>query len=79
MSLAPRFLTRDVAQMVEPPRCKREVQGSMPRISDFPEEPGKQKKEIRKAVLLDQQKTWICTSNMQKEASETVQSLLRKH
>ena len=36
------------------------------------------KKEIREAVLLDQKKTWILTSTMQKEASETVQSLLRK-
>ena len=36
------------------------------------------KKEIWEAVLLDQKKTWIWTSTMQKEASETVKSLLRK-
>ena len=46
MSLAARFLTRDVAQMVEP-RFASEVQGSMPRISNFSEELGNQKKEIR--------------------------------
>ena len=77
MSLDARFLTRDVAQMVEP-HFASEVQGSMPRISNFSEEPGKQKKAIRWAVFLDQQKTWICTSNMRKKASKTVQSLLRK-
>ena len=43
ISLAARFLTRDVAQIVEP-RFSSEVEGSMPRISDFSEEPGKQKK-----------------------------------
>ena len=75
---APRFLNGDVAQMVERSLSMREVRGSMPRISNFSEEPGKQKKEIRSAVLLDQKKTWICTSNMRKKASKTVQSLLRK-
>ena len=79
MSLAPRFITGDVAQMVERSLCMWAVRRSMPRISNFSEEPGKQKKETREAGLLDQNKTWICTSNMQKEASETVQSLLRKH
>ena len=50
-----------------------------PHLQFFQRSPEIKKKEIREAVLLDQNKTWICTSNMQKEASETVQSLLRKH
>ena len=77
-AIAPRFLNGDVAQMVERSLGIREVRESMPRISNISEEPGNKKKEIREAVFLDQKKTWICTSNMRKEASETVQSLLRK-
>ena len=44
MSLAPRFITGDVAQMVERSLCMWAVRGSMPRISNFSEEPGNQKK-----------------------------------
>ena len=36
------------------------------------------KNQQQEANLLDQMKTLLYTSNMQKEASETVQSLLRK-
>ena len=63
--------------MVDRSLCMQEVRGSMPRISNFSEVPGK-KNQQQEANLLDQKKTLLCTSNMQKEASETVQSLLRK-
>ena len=43
--IAPRFLNRDVAQMVECSLSMREVRGSMPRISNFSEEPGNQKRK----------------------------------
>ena len=59
--VAPRFLNGDVAQMVERSLSMREVRWSLPRISNFSEESGNQKKGIREAVLLDQKKTWICT------------------
>ena len=39
MAWAPRFLNGDVAQMVERSLIMREVRGSMPRISNFSEEP----------------------------------------
>ena len=42
MALAPRFLNGDVARMVESPLSLQEVRGSMPHISNFPEEPGNQ-------------------------------------
>ena len=77
MALAPRFLNGDVAEMVERSLSMREVRRPMPRISKISEQPGNQKK-LQEAILLDQKKTWICTSIMQKEASETVQSFLRK-
>ena len=64
--------------MVERSLSMREVRRWMPRISDFSEQPGNQKKKQQEANLFDQKKTLICTSNMQKEGSETVQSLLRK-
>ena len=38
----------------------------------------KPKKELQEAILFDQKKTWIYTSKMENEASETVQSLLGK-
>ena len=44
MELAPRFLNRDVAHMLERSLSMREVRGSMPRISNFTEEPGNQEK-----------------------------------
>ena len=78
MAWAPRFLKGDVAQMVDRSLCMQEVRGSMPRISNFSEVPGNEKNQQQEAKLLDQMKTLLCTSNMQKEASETVQSLLRK-
>ena len=62
-AVAPRFLNGKEAQMVVRSLSMREVRGSMPLISSFSEEPGKQRNEIREAVLLDQKKTWICTSN----------------
>ena len=71
MALAPRFFNGDVAQMVEHSLCMREVRGSLPRNLQFFRGARKSKTEIREAVLLDQKKTWICTSIMQKEASET--------
>ena len=77
MALAPCFLNGDVAQMVERSLSMREVRQTMPRISNFSEQPGNRKK-LQEAILLDQKKTFICTSNMQKEGSETVHSLLRK-
>ena len=43
MALAPRFLNGDVAQMVERSLSFQEVRESMRRISNFSEEPGKQK------------------------------------
>ena len=46
MSLAPRFLNGDVAQMVERTLSLQEVRGSMPRISNFSEEPGNQKNQL---------------------------------
>ena len=48
MSLAARFLNGDVAQMVERSLSMREVRGSMPRISNFSEEPGNQKTKCGK-------------------------------
>ena len=45
---APRFLNGDVAQMVERSLSMREVRGSMPRISNFSEEPGNQKTKYGK-------------------------------
>ena len=64
--------------MVDRSLCMQEVRGSMPRISNFSEVPGNKKNQQEEANLLDQMKTLLCTSNMQKEASETIQSLLRK-
>ena len=78
MAWAPRFLNGDVAQMVDRSLCMQEVRGSMPRFSKFSEVPGNEKNQQQEANLLDQMKTLLYTSNMQKEASETVQSLLRK-
>ena len=78
MALAPHFLNGDVAQMVERSLSMREVRRSIPPHLQFFRGAPQSKKEIREAVLLDQKKTWIWTSTMQKEASETVKSLLRK-
>ena len=64
--------------MVDRSLCMQEVRGTMPRISNFSEVPGNEKNQQQEANLLDQKKTLLCTSNKQKEASETVQSLLRK-
>ena len=78
MSLAARFLTTDVAQMVEPTPCKREVQGSMPRISNFSEEPGKQKKKYGKLFCQTKRRHGFVRPICEKKASKTKQSLLRK-
>ena len=43
MVLGPRFLNGNEAQMVERSLNMREVRGSMPRISNFSEDPGNQK------------------------------------
>ena len=48
MSLAPRFFNGEVAQMVERSLCMREVRGSMPRMSNFSEEPGNRKRKYGK-------------------------------
>ena len=50
MPMAPRFLNRDVAQTVERSLSMREVRGPMPRISNFSEEPGNQKKNYMKLI-----------------------------
>ena len=47
-AIAPRFLNGEVAQMVERSLSMREVRGSMPRISNFSEEPGNQKRKYGK-------------------------------
>ena len=60
MALAPRFSNGDVAQMVEHTLTLQEVHGSMPRISNFSEEPGNQKKEQRETFFSDQKKTDMC-------------------
>ena len=44
-AIAPRFLNGEVAQMVERSLSMREVRGSLPRISNFSEEPGNQKRK----------------------------------
>ena len=66
VALAPHFLNGDVAQMVERSLSMREVRGSMPRISNFSEEPWKRNKEQRETVFLDQKKFLIRTSNMRR-------------
>ena len=75
--VAPRFLNGDVAEMVEHSLSMREVQDRCPASPIFQRSP-----EIKKGNTVscfeNRKKTWICTSNMRKEASETVQSLLRK-
>ena len=48
MPWAPLFLNGDVAQIVERSLSIREVRGSMPRISNFSEEPGNQKTKYGK-------------------------------
>ena len=77
MALAPRFSNGDVAQMVERTLTLQEVRGSMPRISNFSEEPGNQKKEQRE-TFFQTKRSLICASNMRRSASATEQSLLRK-
>ena len=47
MAWAPRFLNGDIAEMVESSLSMREVRGSMPRISNFSDVPGNQKKIAR--------------------------------
>ena len=78
MSLAAPFLTRDVAQMEERSLRMREVRGSMPPASPIFQRSPEIKKGNTVSCFENRKKTWICTSNMRKEASETVQSLLRK-
>ena len=46
--------------MVESSLFMREVRGSMPRISNFSEEPGNQKKEQRATFFSDQKKIDMC-------------------
>ena len=48
MALAPRFFNGGVAQMVDTSLCMREVRGSMPRISNFAEEPGNRDRKYGK-------------------------------
>ena len=48
LALAPRFFNGDEAQMVERTLSLQEVRGSMPRISNFSEEPGKKKNNYSK-------------------------------
>ena len=48
MSEAPRFLNGKVAQKVDHLLCMPEVRGSMPRISNFSEEPGNQRRKYGK-------------------------------
>ena len=48
MSLAPRLITGDAAEKVESSLCMWAVRESMPRISNFSEEPGNQKKKYGK-------------------------------
>ena len=48
MALAPRFFNGDVAHKVERSLCMREVRGSMPRISNFAEEPGNRNRKYGK-------------------------------
>ena len=48
MAWAPLFLNGDVAQIVERSLSIRELRGSMPRISNFSEEPGNQKTKYGK-------------------------------
>ena len=57
MALAPGLFNGNVAQMVERSLSMREVRGPMPRISNFSEEPGNQKKQLQGTILLDQKKT----------------------
>ena len=45
MSLAPRFLNEDVAQMAKRSLCMRELRRSMPHFSNFTEEPGNRKRK----------------------------------
>ena len=48
LALAPRFFNGDEAQMVERTLSLQEVRGSMPRISNFSEEPGNKKNNYNK-------------------------------
>ena len=50
MALAPRVFNGDVAQMIERTLTLQEVRGSIPRISNFSEEPGNQKEKYRKLI-----------------------------
>ena len=77
-AIAPRFLNGDVAQMVERSLSVREVRGSMPPASPIFQRSPEIKKGKTVSCFENRKKTWIFTSNMRKEASETVQSLLRK-
>ena len=78
MSLAAPFLTRDVAQTEERSLSIWEVRGSMPPASPIFQRSPEIKKGNTVSCFENRKNTWICTSNMRKEASETVQSLLRK-
>ena len=50
MPLAPGFFNGDAAQIVERSLSLQEVRGSMPRISNFSEEPGNQKTKYGKML-----------------------------
>ena len=50
MALASRVFNGDVAQMIERTLTLQEVRGSIPRISNFSEEPGNQKEKYRKLI-----------------------------
>ena len=78
MSLAARFLTRDVAQMVEPPHSKREVQESMPRNPIFQRTPENKKRKYGKLFCQTKRRHGFGRPICEKKASKTVQSLLRK-
>ena len=58
MSLAPRFLNEDVPQMVERSLCMREVRRTMPSFSNFPEEPGNNKKNTGSYFVRPKKRHW---------------------
>ena len=77
MPLAARFLNGDVAEMVERSVCMREVRGSTPRISNFSEEYGNKKGNTGSCFVRSKDDMDLYVQ-YGKEASETVQNLLRK-
>ena len=72
MSLSTSFPNGDVAQKVERLFRMREERGWMPRITNFSEKTGNQKTNYGKRFCQTKKKTLISTSNIRREASETV-------